>query len=118
MKIMKMNVRNIERILDVLQFVVDHYNGKIFMDDDVYKACPNATSNIIDLLVDRDVITSTKDGNSFDDGNIEEYRSFLSDLEDEIEDLNLPDEEKEEIRSKFQIHINLNINLLNIDAGF
>lgn len=111
---MKMNVRNIERILDVLQFVVDHYNGKLFMDDDVYKACPNATSNIIDLLVDRDVITSTKDGNSFDDGNIEEYRSFLSDLEDEIEDLDLADNEKKEIHTKIQVFFNFNFNLLGV----
>ena len=112
-----MNVKNIERILDVLQFAVDH-RGQTFMDDDVYKACPKATSNIIDLLADRDVITSTKDGNSFDDENIEEYRSFLSDLEDEIEELKMSDEEKKDIQIRFQTHLNSNINLLNIDAGF
>lgn len=113
---MKMNLRNIERIIDVLQFVVNHY-GQVFMDDDVFKACPKATSNIIDLLVDREVITSTKDGNWFDECNIEEYRSFLSDLEDEIDELKIPEEEKKDIQSKISSHFNLNINLLNIDAG-
>ena len=113
---MKMNLRNIERIMDVLQFAIDHY-GQVFMDDDVYKACPKATSSIIDLLIDREVITSTKDGNWFDECNIEEYRSFLSDLEDEIDELKIPEEEKKEIQSKISSHFNLNINLLNIDAG-
>ena len=67
---MKMNQRNIERILDVLQFAVEHY-GKTFMDDDVYKKYPKTTSNILDLLIDRNVIDSTKDGNTFDENNIE-----------------------------------------------
>lgn len=113
---MKMNQRNIERIMDVLQFAIDHY-GQVFMDVDVYKACPKATSNIIDLLIDREVITSTKDGCWFDECNIEEYRSFLSDLEDEIDELKISEEEKKDIQSKISSHFNLNINLLNIDAG-
>ncbi len=113
---MKINKRNIGRIMDVLQFVLEHY-GQSFMDDDIYKACPQATSNIIDLLVESGVITSTKDGNSFDETNIDEYRSFLSDLQDEMEELNLSEKEKNDIQSKIKSHFNFNINLLNIDAG-
>ena len=109
---MKMNQRNIGRILDVLQFAVDHY-GKTFMDDDVYERYPQTTSNVIDLLIDRNVIDSTKDGNTFDENNIEEYRSFLSDLQDEIEDLDLSKEEKKKILLSFNNLLNFNFNLLN-----
>lgn len=109
-----MNQRNIERILDVLHFAVDHY-GQTFMDDDIYKNYPQTTSNIIDLLIDRNVIDSTKDGNTFDENNIEEFRSFLSDLQDEIEDLQLTTEEKKKVLLNFNNL--LNINLLNVDTG-
>lgn len=113
---MRLNKRNIERIIDVLQFAIDHY-GQTFMDDDVYKACPNATSNVIDLLIDMDVLSSTKDGIWFDEGNIEEYRSLLCDLEDVLDDINMSEVEKVEMQSKLETHLNFNFNLLNIDAG-
>lgn len=109
-----MNERNIGRLMDVLQYAVDHYN-KIFMDDDVYKAYPQVTKRYIDFLADIDVISSTKEGNSFEDTNFEEYRSFLSELEDYIDELNISEKEKESFLSR--IHVNLNINLLNADAG-
>lgn len=109
---MKMNQKNIERIMDVLQYAVSHY-GHTFMEDDVYAAYPKATSNIIDMLDEYGVITCTKEGISFDESNIEEYRSFLSDLEDEIEDLKLPETEKKDILSKIEV----NFNVLNIGAN-
>lgn len=110
---MKMNLRNIERILDVLQFAVDHY-GQTFMDEDIYNAYPKTTSNIINLLIERNVIDgSCKDGNTFDDNNFEDYRSFLSDLQDEIEDLDLPKEEKKKVLLSFNNLLNFNFNLLN-----
>jgi hypothetical protein len=113
---MKMNLRNIELIMDVLQFAIDHY-GQTFMDEDVYKACPKATSNIIELLIEREVITSTKDGCWFDECNIDKYKSFLSDLKDEIDELKISEKEKKYIQSKIRPHFNMNINLLNIDVG-
>lgn len=113
---MRLNQRNIERIMDVLQFAVDHY-GQVFMENDVYRAYPKTTSNIIDLLIDLDVLTSTKDGIWIDENNVEEYRSLLSDLEDEINELKISENEKGEIKARFDSHLNLNINLINIDAG-
>ena len=71
---MRMNERTIERILDALQYINEHF-GQTFMEDDIYRACPKVTSNIIDLLDELGVITCTKDGISFDDSNFEEYRS-------------------------------------------
>lgn len=110
---MRLNERNIERILDVLQYINEHY-GQTFMEDDIYLACPKATSNIIDLLDELGVITCTKDGISFDDSNYEEYRSFLCDLQDEIEDSQLPEESKKDIISKINFSLNINFNLLNV----
>ena len=109
---MKMNERNIGRILDVLQYAIEQY-GKTFMEDSIYKTCPSATSNIIDLLDEREVFTCTKDGICFDESNLEEFRSFLSDLQDEIDDLNIPEETKKEINSRIDFNLNLNFNLLN-----
>ena len=109
-----MNKRNIERILDVLDYAKDHYN-QTFMEDDIYKAYPSTTSNIIDLLIERDVLTSTKDGLSFDDCNLEEYRSLLSDLQDEIEELELTDEEGKPICSRLELHLNFNFNAASIE---
>lgn len=111
--IMRMNERNIERILDVLQYIIKHY-GKTFMEDDIYHACPKATNNIVDLLDELGVITCTKDGISFDEGNIEEYRSFLNDLQDEIEDSQLPEKSKKDIISKIDFSLNINFNLINL----
>lgn len=96
---MKMNENNIERILDVLKYLLDHYE-QTFTEDDIYATCPEVTSNIIEVLNDKGVITCKKDGVSFDKNNIEEYRSFMSDLEDNVEDLDLPVERKKEILSK------------------
>jgi hypothetical protein len=112
---MKMNERNIGRILDVLQYAIQHF-GKTFMEDDLYKACRSATSNIIDLLDEREVFTCTKDGISFDEGNIKEYRSFLYVLQDEIDDFNIPEDIKKEINSKIDLNLNFNfnLNLLNL----
>lgn len=111
---MKMNERNIGRLMDVLQYAVEHYN-QLFMDDDVRKAYPEVTKRYIDYLIDKDVISSTKDGNSFEDVNFEEYRSFLSELEDYIDDLDITEKEKDSFLSRLQV--NLNINLVNADLG-
>ena len=84
------------------------------MEDDIYRACPKATSNIVDLLDEYGVITCTKDSISFNDSNLEKYRSFLSDLQDEIEDSHLPEESKGKIISKIDFNLNINFNLLNV----
>ena len=111
---MKLNVRNIERILDVLQYAVQHY-GQTFMEDDIYKACPAATSNIIDLLDEREVITCTQDGISFDESNVEDYRSFLSDLQDELEELDIPKKEKRELLDRLNLSININVASIDVN---
>ena len=108
-----MNERNIERILDVLQFSIQHY-GKTFMDDDIYKEYPNVTKNVIELLVENEVLTSTMAGNSFDETNIENFRAFLSDLQDEVDELKISEKEKNDILSKINFNLNFNFNMLNI----
>lgn len=110
---MRMNERTIERILDALQYINEHF-GQTFMEDDIYRACPKVTSNIIDLFDELGVITCTKDGISFDDSNFEEYRSFLSDLQDDIEESQMPEESKKVFISKIEFNLNINFNLLNL----
>ena len=110
---MIMNLRNIERILDVLQYGVEHF-GQTFMEEDIYAACPKATKNIIDMLDEREVFTCTNDGINFDERNIEDYRSLLSDLQDDIENLDIPEDEKKEFASRLELHLNMNYNLLNL----
>ena len=100
--------------MDVLQYAVEHYD-QLFMDDDVYKAYPQVTERHINFLIEKEVISSTKEGNSFEDVNFEKYRSFLSELEDYIEDLTITKKEKEDLLSRIQI--NQNFNLLGSVVG-
>ena len=92
-----MSKNYIDNVLNVIQYLLDHQNYWI-SDMDIYKVSPRYGKRIIDDLIDNEVVVSTKDGLLFDEGDAFALNSYLSELSDELE--NIEKSEQAELLNK------------------
>lgn len=99
-----MSKEYISNTLDIIQYLLEHIDC-VIMDSDVYGISPRYGKKIIDNLIDAEVVFSTKDGLSFDEGDIYAMNSYLSNLKEELD--NIDKSEQAELLNKIGIVSNI-----------
>ena len=106
-----MSKNYIDNSLNVIQYLLDHQNYWI-SDMDLYNVSPRYGKKIIDDLIDREVVVSTKDGLLFDEGDAFALNSYLSELSDELD--NIRKSEQAELLNKIAAISNIIAPLLKM----
>ena len=106
-----MSKNYIDNALNVIQYLLDHPNYWM-SDEEIYNVSPRYGKKIIDNLLDEEVIISTKDGLLYDEGDVFALNSYLSELSDEIENINKS--EQAELLNKIGAITNIIAPLLKI----
>lgn len=81
-----MSKEYISNALDVIQYLLDH-TGYFIMDREIYEISPRYGKKIINNLIDEEIVVSTKDGLLFDEEDIWGLNSYLSDMKEELSDI-------------------------------
>lgn len=92
-----MSKEYISNALDVIQYLLDH-TGYFIMDREIYEISPRYGKKIIKNLIDEEVVVSTKDGLLFDEEDIWGLNSYLSDMKEELS--NIEKSEQTELLNK------------------
>lgn len=99
----------IDNALNVIQYLLNHPNHWM-SDEEIYNVSPRYGKKIIDNLLEAEVIISTKDGLLFDEGDVYALNSYLSELNDELE--NIKKSEQTELLNKIGAITNIVAPLL------
>ena len=106
-----MSKNYIDNALNVIQYLLDHSNHWM-SDKEIYSVSPRYGKKIIDDLIGREVVVSTKDGLLFDEGDVFALNSYLSELSDELD--NIKKSEQAELLNKIGAITNIVAPLLKI----
>lgn len=106
-----MSKNYIDNALNVIQYLLDHQNYWM-SDEEIYSVSPRYGKKIIDDLIDREVVVSTKDGLLFDEGDVFALNSYLSELSDELD--NIKKSEQAELLNKIVAISNIIAPLLRL----
>lgn len=101
----------IDGLLDIIQYLLEHRNTW-FSEENLYKLSPRYGKKIVDNLIDEEIIVSTKDGILFDESDIIALNSYMSEIQDDLQ--NIKKSEQTELLNKMVAITNIIASLTNI----
>ena len=110
-----MSIEYIDNTINVAKFLLENC-GKCVSENEIYSVSPRYGFKILNNLIDDNIVSSTKDGITFDEDDIPALNSFLSEIREEMPE----DESWKDVLNRFvgllsdiSNIINTGFNILN-----